>query len=85
MEIYRKSLTFPILSDRLTAVQQFAAEEQTNSFWVLLRDKSDTKERAQFIAVVIFGVIALLLAVVNTVLSVVQVIYTIKSYNLSLK
>lgn len=78
-------MTFPILSDRLTAVQQFAAEEQTNSFWVLLRDKSDTKERAQFIAVVIFGVIALLLAVVNTVLSVVQVIYTIKSYNLSLK
>jgi len=85
LELYRKSLTFPVLSGRLTTLEKFAAEEQTNSFWALLRDKSDTKERAQFIVVVVFGLVALLLAVVNTVLAVLQVVYSIKSYNLALK
>lgn len=84
-EIYRKSVLFPILSDRLTVLQQFAAEEQTNSFWGPLRDKSDTKERSQFIVVVIFGVIALMLALLNTILAAFQTAYSIKSYTLSAK
>lgn len=85
LEIYRKSVFFPILSDRLTELQNFAAEEQTNKFWAPLRDKSDTKERSQFIVVVIFGVIALLLATLNTILAAFQTAYSIKSYTLSAK
>jgi hypothetical protein len=83
-ESYRKSMQFPILCDRLTELQHFAKEEQTNSLWTILRDKSDTKEWSQFVVVVIFGVVALALAVVNTGLSAVQVVFTIKTYQMGL-
>ncbi|KAK0736497.1 hypothetical protein B0T21DRAFT_393183 [Apiosordaria backusii] len=84
-ESYRKSLHFPILAGRFTELQRFAGEEQSNSLRTILRDKRDTRERTQFVVIVIFGVIALFLTGLNTVLATVQTANTIKTYNLELK
>lgn len=81
-ESFRKSVQFPILGYRLTELQAFAREEGSNRFWRIVRDKSDTKEWLQFVVIVIFGAVALLLAAINTVLSAVQVVYTVRSYNI---
>lgn len=84
-ESFRKSVQFPILGYRLTELQVFAREEESNKFWRIVRDKSDTKERLQFVVIVIFGAFALLLAAINTILSAVQVVYTVKSYKAGLE
>lgn len=80
-QTFRK-VEFPILGDRLMELQAFARQEPANKFWRTIRDKSDTKEWYQFIVVVIFGSVALLLAVTNTGLAIAQLVFAIKTYNL---
>ncbi|TPX12800.1 uncharacterized protein E0L32_006680 [Thyridium curvatum] len=80
-QTFRK-VEFPILGDRLMELQAFARQEPANKFWRIIRDKSDTKEWYQFIVVVIFGSVALLLAVTNTGLAIAQLVFAIKTYNL---
>ncbi|KAI0423939.1 hypothetical protein F5Y09DRAFT_325769 [Xylaria sp. FL1042] len=80
--IYRKSVNFPILTKWLASLQRFTGEEKPHMIWPILRDKSDTKEMSQFLVAVVFGFFALVLATASTILTAVQIAYTIKSYSI---
>lgn len=72
---------FPIFGPRLSALQSFCENQRPRDFWGIFRDRRNKLSWAEFWALVIFGVTAFLLALVQTSLSIVQTIVAVKGYN----
>jgi hypothetical protein len=72
---YSKLTEFPILAARLSVLQDYIQRQNPNSLRMIWRDKRNSYQWWTFWAVVVFGCMSIVLSLVQTVLSAIQVYY----------
>lgn len=72
---YSKTTDFPILAARLSVLQDYILRQNPNSLRMIWRDKRNSYQWWTFWAVVIIGCFGILLSLVQTALSAMQVYY----------
>jgi hypothetical protein len=77
---YTFSGDFPIFTFHLRKVQEYMAQQQPNKVKAIWQDKMDLRLWYTFWAVVVFGVIGLILSLIQTICTGIQTAFAIKAY-----
>jgi hypothetical protein len=72
---FSTSEDFPVFGTRLSAIQSFMLNHEPKSVWYLWKDGRSLEKITTFHAVIIFGTLGVIIAVIQTVLSGLQLHY----------
>lgn len=74
---YSKTTEFPIFAARLSVLQDYIMRQNPNSLRMIWQDKRNSYQWWTFWAVVVIGCFGILLSLIQTVLSALQVYYAV--------
>ncbi|KAI6080633.1 hypothetical protein F4821DRAFT_265722 [Hypoxylon rubiginosum] len=82
-DVYNAQNDFPLLRNRLTALQKYSMRHDPKSIRQILRDRRHPLESLNMKAVIIFGVLSLLIGLLQVIVGAAQLAFAIKQTQLS--
>ncbi|KAK3358836.1 hypothetical protein B0T25DRAFT_563903 [Lasiosphaeria hispida] len=80
-KLFSKSTDFPILSERISALQNYMRAKKPRNLKELFRDRRDTMSWYNYWPAILLALLAFIMTFISTITGIVQMVYSIKAYN----
>ncbi|KAK0710738.1 hypothetical protein B0H67DRAFT_469104, partial [Lasiosphaeris hirsuta] len=80
-KLFSKSTDFPILSGRISALQNYMKARNPRNLKELFRDRRDTISWYNYWPAILLALLAFIMTFISTITGIVQMVYSIKAYN----